>query len=427
LILWSAKQPWVWSGYQDVLASLGELSLVLVASLGWLVARPRGRFDVDGARVRFAAAVLLVVTLAMSTLGAKWPPLAICRVFQVAIGFLASEAILRRPSLARALRVGFALVVIAEAPLVAVQIVTQSTFPTGTLLWGWPAEISAQTPGAFVVFGPDASRWQRAFGSFPHPNVLGGFLAITMLLTLPTERTSPRRRWLTAAGWIVGWGELFLTSSRTAMLATIFGGVLWLMSQKWPRRRSLGWLIGWVTALVALAAVPFGGILVGRLGPDALALNQPAVSDRLLLLRVAFELIARHPLTGIGGGGFPLALLDRPANVHTLEPVHVIPLLVAAEAGIIAGGAWLVLVLAIPIAQSLRKWRQGESVWSAWVIPAPLLLIASLDHYFWTLPTGIALFWLAVGIASSPAALRPPHLRQPARAATDLLLSTQLV
>src|SRR5438094_25274 len=90
-----------------------------------------------------------------------------------------------RPRRARWLRLGAGCLIVAELPLVILQQATQSTFPVGTLLYRWPAEVAATAPGAPAVLGPDGQRWQRAMGSFPHPNVLGGFVAAFLVLGLP--------------------------------------------------------------------------------------------------------------------------------------------------------------------------------------------------------------------------------------------------
>jgi hypothetical protein len=80
-----------------------------------------------------------------------------------------------------------------------------------------------------------------------------------------------------------------------------------------------------------------------------------------------------------------------------VDPVHIVPLLVAAEAGIIAGVAWLVLVVGSPIAELRSRVRLPTNAYHHLAVAATLLILSSLDHYFWTLPPGRALFWIAVG------------------------------
>jgi hypothetical protein len=87
----------------------------------------------------------------------------------------------------------------------------------------------------------------------------------------------------------------------------------------------------------------------------------------------------------------------------------VVPLLVAAEAGVPAALAWLALMLGGPIADWRREGLAGASLrWSA--LPAAILILALLDHYLWTLPAGRATFWLGLAIW---AALREGRANEP--------------
>src|SRR5438067_10401916 len=103
--------------------------------------------------------------------------------------------------------------------------------------------MAATAPGAPAVLGPDGQRWQRAMGSFPHPNVLGGFVAAFLVLGLPwlakggqaglaRERGARwvarlagdgRGRAVLLAVWDAGWVELVFSFSRAALLAAAHG------------------------------------------------------------------------------------------------------------------------------------------------------------------------------------------------------------
>src|SRR5205085_1603672 len=78
----------------------------------------------------------------------------------------------------------------------------------------------------------------RAFGTFPHPNILGGYLALA-LVCLPMLWNAWRGgRWpLWGAAALLA-GGLLATFSRAGWLAALVGlGAWWVASGKWRSRR----------------------------------------------------------------------------------------------------------------------------------------------------------------------------------------------
>jgi O-antigen ligase len=285
-------------------------------------------------------------------------------------------------------------------PVAVFQEITQSTFPTHTILLGPGTETSVSTSGANVVLAAGGRRWQRALGSFPHANVFGGFLALAIVLMLPDLARRDRWRYATWLVWAIAWAEIVLTFSRAAALAAVVGCVMWLVPRcHLPEARRLGLrlvAIGGVGLVAGLALV--GPVVVARFTPVSSTLTEPAVSQRLLLIQIAASFLQASPLVGVGAGNFALAELLPPTNAAMVDPVHVVPLLVAAEAGIPAGVAWLALVAAGPLAAVRRRSLQDEATRFRLAVATSLLTLALLDHYLWTLPAGQSMFWIALGI-----------------------------
>src|SRR5439155_13282748 len=103
----------------------------------------------------------------------------------------------------------------------------------------------------------------------------------------------------------------------------------------------------------------------------------------------------------VGAGNFSLAELRPPVNAAYVDPVHVVPLLVAAEAGIPAGLAWLGLVL-VPVVLAFRsRSTAGATFRYRLAIASVVLTLAALDHYLWSLPQGRTMFWIALGAGAS--------------------------
>ncbi len=400
--LWT--YPAEWGGYRSLVLGFSLLGLALLAIWNWVSGRPaKASGAVAGDRVWLIAGTALLATVAMSMVAALAPVLSLARLVEVAIGLAAAGAIARRPALARWLVFGLAALVLVELPVALLQQVTQSTFPEGTLL-GAGGEIPASAPGAFVVFGANGLRWERAMGTFIHPNLLGGFVALSLVLGLPQVLAARASRGFWLAVWAAGWVLLGLAFSRTAVLALVIGGAVIVCAALRTERR---WQVLVVPpALVALGALLFDlaiahDVVAGWFIPSAATLGGPSVAQRGLSVTIALDLIRAHPVLGIGAGNFTLAELLPPIDAAMVDPVHVVPLLVIAEAGPLAGLAWLALVVSPVIRLRGPGSRLSPRALAGLGVSAALLTIGLLDHYLWTLPTGRALFWLSLGIARS--------------------------
>lgn len=403
--LWSARAPWVPTVYQDVLVEANDLGLAVVVFGALIVGRdPATRRFSSQSKLAAIAGGILLVFLAASAPGAIAPLLSVATTAHVGLGFLAYLAVARRPRLARWLLIGFGCLILLELPLIVLQEATQSEFPLVALLGSGGNPGPASAAGAAVLFGLNGARWQRAMGSFPHPNVLGGFVAITLVLALPLRARLDRNWravWLIV--WTVGWIELVFSFSRAGLLAAFLGcGIWWLnyREQSCERFALAGLLVPPGLALVGAAAVA-GPFLLPRIAPTPAVLTSTPVAGRLLLGSVARDLILAHPLFGVGAGNFSLAELAPPFDAVAVDPVHVVPLLVAAEAGVPAGLAWLVLVVSGPLVDWQRH-RFDAAARGELALPATVLTLALLDHYLWTLGAGRFVFWLGLAIWAAP-------------------------
>jgi hypothetical protein len=393
LYLSNGNAPWVASFYQSITLSASDVGLLLIALLGWIGLRGKAVVPTTAAWFTAGAGVVLIACLLASATGAQEPSLSILCAARVGVGLLATLTIARRPRLARAILIGGAVVLLIQVPIVALQIATQSTFPVGRLLDGWEGEATAAMSGTAVVIGPDGTRWLRAAGTFPHPNILGAFAALAIICGLPwLVRGGYRRIALLGVG-LAGWITLLFSFSRTAWLAAAIGGTLWGLGQLGRgRRRRILWLIAPPLVAVALGCLVAGAALRDRITPSW---TEPATIQRLVIGIVALEMVHAHPLRGVGAGNFALAELLPPYNAVSVEPAHIVPLLVTAEAGIFAGLAWLALIIG-PVLADI--WQRRRVSIGRLAIPAALLTLASFDHYFWTFASGQALFWLGLGV-----------------------------
>ena len=284
------------------------------------------------------------------------------------------------------------------------------------LFWMGEAWLDPNGQGVSVIQAA-GRRWVRAYGMTFHPNALGGYLSMSILICLGAVRSASARarHWLWGALAIGGMGLCF-TFSRSAWLGTI-AGLIYMAGVTRPWR-GLGWqdprtkktLIISATILIAgvLAfGVTYGELLITRF----FRLNDPlearSIRDRLIDIRQAWGLIRTVPLKGAGSGYYVAALWagvgdDRPPGFRA---VHNVPLLAAAELGIGGAVLWLWMLLASPVAllrqlqhsvpgrESVNSVR-GHVGWAAAFVSA--LVVSLFDNYLYIPSTWWPALYLAL-------------------------------
>ena len=284
---------------------------------------------------------------------------------------------------------------------------------------GLPGEmaLSLSQVGASII-RLEEGNWLRAYGLTIHPNVFGGFLAVGAILSvLLLHRRAGRVLW-----WLLLLG-LFLTFSRSAWMAVglILPVVLVWLARRYPERRK-----GLVIAIAGAAAVLLTSAFVWRApllarvqpllpttivegmadgpgaGPGAttsLDARIDPVLSRLEQMDVAVNAVRAHPWRGAGAGNFSLVMV-RQAEDAIPQPVHNVPLLLAAEVGVLGGVLWLGLGLVglIVLAtswRSTRPWAVAAS--AAWLA---VFIISFFDFYPWGLNVGRLLSAFVLGLAA---------------------------
>ena len=284
--------------------------------------------------------------------------------------------------------------------LAAGQLIFQQS--VGGLLW-WLGErtFSVDTPGIARIgfcfpFG-DTGCFEilRPYATFPHPNVLGGFLAIVLLLFVGQLSSNPilkapnnkhvRSQIIQKIYYVVtaiGAVALAWTFSRSALAAAIFAVGVLLIAKKIRRKVTVIFLFLLVLCfLVLFILIPF-------------SMESESVTVRTQLVSASVQLWRESPIVGIGLGNFlvdlPNALPSR--SVYFLQPVHNIFLLILTETGIIglAVFLWGIYLLVRPIRLSRMVYQ----------LPFFLLLILGfVDHYALTLQQGQLLFTVFAGLS----------------------------
>ncbi len=129
-----------------------------------------------------------------------------------------------------------ALLLVIEGTLSLAQAWAQSTLLSPFLL-NWNHNATATSANSSVVQLPSGARWLRAYGTFPHPNILGGFLCLAIPVVVgacPRLNRRSAAAWLLLAASGLGLLALLLSFSRAAWLG-IFVALLWAGFLLWQK------------------------------------------------------------------------------------------------------------------------------------------------------------------------------------------------
>lgn len=208
----------------------------------------------------------------------------------------------------------------------------------------------------------------RPYATFPHPNVLAGFILVSLVLISQLGNLS----WLTL---LLGTLAILISFSRSVWLV----GLLVLLAQRVISKKK-PWLVGFLV-IFGLTALVF-------LGPRLS--TEEAVVQRLELVRVTGQMIKDSPLTGVGLNNFIVRLPEfwQTQIIYWLQPVHNIFLLVATETGLVGLAVFLWLLIL-----ALRKTKK-------FVLPLLVILALGLfDHYWLTLQQTQLLLAIVLGLS----------------------------
>ncbi len=206
-------------------------------------------------------------------------------------------------------------------------------FATGELFWNQK-----------VIDGNEAHAYFRVNSLFFDPNIMGRYLAITMVALAAVATWGLRRDALRAsAAFAVLLAALVLTFSQTSILALI-AGLLALVLARWGLSRAV---LASAAALAALALAVFG------LGGGGLTAE---TTGRTGLVSGGLEIAGDRPLTGYGSGSFAAQFTSRfgAADGIAVES-HTEPITVAAEQGLIG----LIGYAALLLVPALGLWRSA--------------------------------------------------------------------
>ncbi len=245
---------------------------------------------------------------------------------------------------------------------------------------------NASTPGiAQAIF--NGQLILRPYATFPHPNVLAGFLVVGLLILI----SNSRNLWRLIPGIfyqlsiVLGMIALFLTFSRVAWLVFLLAVTSMFLVKRREKRKyvTLFLLVISLASLISLTWLP---------------IQSESFSYRQDLNLVTIKMFQSSPLLGVGLNNFLVRLPEFykfPGPVYFLQPAHNIYLLTMAETGLL-GLVGLICFLFITIHHLIQnnKYLLLVSVFA-------VLALGLFDHYFYTLQQGQLLITMVFGLAWS--------------------------
>lgn len=376
------------SSTQFGILSLYATQVLLV--VGLLVIYVWRGFPIVDARYQrslsLGASILLVAVI--SSLFAQQSIPALAAIIDLASAGIAFIALLDKRVKLKRVMAAFALGLMLPVGLGLVQVVFGSS--GGSTLLGLAGRDAQALGDAVMVFGGE--RILRAYGSFPHPNIFGGYLAVGILSALSLAVGKDRRAWLIAAG-VLAFG-LVLTASRSAWLGLLLGSALTMLVLRVKRvslTRKLVLPLAITVVALALGLTIFAPALVAGLRGGG-ATEERSLSERADQYREWPKTMSG--LAWLIGSGprsyvFTLADVHPDRGVWEYQPIHNVPLLLLSELGLLG----LILVVAWVVTldrQNFARFPDRDAAY-AHGMGKVLFVIIFFDHYLWSSWAGLVL------------------------------------
>jgi len=274
-----------------------------------------------------------------------------------------------------------------------------------------------------------AYRFLRAYGSLSHPNILGGFLAICLVILIINILVTKNKYSKIFYGIclpiiITGF---FLSFSKSAFLAFIIALMFLAIFIYSCSVRDLKLKFSQVLLIIittfSILILFNQQLVITRLEANS-RLEIMSSQQRLDQFKTASQVITQYWLTGTGLGNYTLVLADQDGYkqpAYYYQPVHNVYVLILAELGVIGFILFILLLIeairkiyTYKLNQNLRLinifnrfkflgmfdlymnkylWFLGYS--SVFIM---ILIIMAFDHYWWTMYFGIILWWLCFAL-----------------------------
>ena len=306
------------------------------------------------------------------------------------------------------------------------------------LTWLWESHLGSAIPGVAKI-AVSGENIIRAYGLFPHPNILGGFLLICIVLTISYRYMfhvehiywGGTSSFLNVALAIEILAQM-LTLSKSAIMGTIIAITYLYYIIYVPRGTYVKNIMRhkkiWLSVLILI-------FLAFIVKPDINSFMTQSLNERLIYINVSRGTILHNFITGTGIGQFVPTISKYSSSIlesWQYQPVHNVFLLIWSELGIIGLGLfiWLLWKMFHPSRVSnvprqkecstftpLRDFvpHGTKSLQLGWnilrgrrgtfnlnIIFRSILIgfifIMFFDHYLWDIQQGMIILWIILAL-----------------------------
>lgn len=251
--------------------------------------------------------------------------------------------------------------------------------------------------GIFYFFGeramnlstPDIAKftWQgieflRPYGTFSHPNSLGGFfllLFVFISFTPAFDRFMMQKQGLLALLFFL----IIFSFSKAAIFAFFFVQAVYALY--WYRKTKC--IVCIFPKLLLL--LPF--LIIAFIGGH----DPVGIQKRLFLVVSSIHIILTHPVVGVGLGNYlyAQASIPSPFAPYFLQPVHNIFLLLLSETGIVGFLVFFNICI---------QWLMSEKITKTLILMIVAIALTGLfDHYWLTLQQNLLIMGVVFGLATN--------------------------
>ncbi len=236
------------------------------------------------------------------------------------------------------------------------------------------------------LFSESCELHLRAYSTFSHPNVFGGYLAVTLpLIFLETFKKTLDGKWRNVYRVVCALGivALGVSFSRSAwIVAALSMACTLFFRQKYLKLR--------LPFIVVLFTITLMGFFVAPIQDESFVVRRQ-------LNEAAISIWQQSPFVGVGLNNFLYGLSPtiRSHQVYILQPVHNIYLLLLAQLGVF--GIVIVLCYIGLFFRGIR-WKL-QKISPLYISLFALLLLGTIDHYPLTLQQGQLLLSLIISMS----------------------------
>jgi len=277
--------------------------------------------------------------------------------------------------------------------------VVQALFSLAQFIWQWsPASkwlgLSLHGPifSGTSVIETNFIRILRSYGSLPHPNILAGFLVISLwllIILIIKNNLEKQYYYLLSLVMVILTSGLFFTFSRASWLALFISLLIYWVFLRIKQLSLKKFFLGAsliAVVFIILSLANYSLIITRLTGGERLEIKSN--QERLSGYQQVFSIISHNWLLGVGNGNYTYQLYQNNPDqtAWDYQPVHDTLLLILAELGIIGLTLFIILIISV--------FKNKSHYWPALVA---VIILGLFDHYFKSLYIGLILWWLVLG------------------------------